>query len=211
MNDAGVKILAAVLGFWLIMRAVNKDATGRTLIDHILGQSGGANQTLTAAPPASAANPLGTPNAQGQVDPIPGATANRLDQGFDVTGKQFLAPYAGTVVAADVRNPGWKGGGYVAVQSAANPKLVTYFAEGIMPLVQKGEQVVAGQAIGRPALNPYNFTTGNIEIGPANPVNPEQPLAQAVSNPAAAVTSFYQWLRGLGAPQATATAGAGHP
>jgi hypothetical protein len=46
MNDAGVKLLAAVIGFWVIMRAVNRDASGRTLVDHILGQSGGANQLL---------------------------------------------------------------------------------------------------------------------------------------------------------------------
>lgn len=209
--NGGIKLLAAVLGFWVIMRSVNKDSSGRTLIDHLLGQSGGANQPIAPAPRGSAANPIGTPNAKGQVDPIPGATGGRLDQGFDVTAKRFLAPFAGTVVASQQADPGWRGGGYVAVQSAADPSQVEYFAEGISPLVTKGQVVKAGEAIGRPVINPYNMIVGNIETGPANPADPLQPLAQAVKDPAAAVRQFYSWLRGLGAPAATSTSNAGSP
>ncbi|HEX5271321.1 MAG TPA: hypothetical protein VFW33_12565 [Gemmataceae bacterium] len=210
MNDstAGIKLLAAVIGFWIIMRALNRDHSGRTLANYLTGTSGSASAVL-ASPPGSAGNPIGKPNAKGMVNPIPGSTGSRLDQGFDVTGKQFLSPYAGTVVVSEVSDSGWGGGGYVAVENASNPKQITYFAEGLTPLVQAGQKVVAGQAIGRPSLNPYNGITGNIEIGPANPGNPYQPLAQATANAAGAVTSFYNWLRSLGAPAASSTSNVG--
>lgn len=61
-SSAGIKLLAGLVGFWLVMRAVNRDASGRTLIDHLLGQSGGANQLLPGVsgapglPSAAAAN-----------------------------------------------------------------------------------------------------------------------------------------------------------
>lgn len=226
---AGIKLLAAVIGFWIVMRALNRDATGRTLADRLLGQSGSAAQTLPAvALPGSAGNPIVTPApvtqapqgfagklagapVQTAVNPIPGATGSRLDQGFDVTGKQFLSPYAGTVVASQMSDSGWAGGGYVAVANAANPSQVEYFAEGLSPLVSQGQRVTAGEAIARPSINPYNGIIGNIETGPANPANPLQPLAQVASNPAGVVTQFYDWLRGLGAPAASSTSLAGHP
>lgn len=211
-GTGGIKLLAAVLGFWVIMRTLNKDATGRTLVDRLLGQSGGANQPISVpAPPGSASNPIGTPNAKGQVNPIPGATGGRLDQGFDVTSKRFLSPFAGTVVESEQADAGWDGGGYVAVQSASDPSQVEYFAEGISPLVSKGQVVKAGEAIGRPVINPYNMIVGNIETGPASPSDPLQPLAQTVKDPAQAVRQFYSWLRGLGAPAATSTSNAGRP
>lgn len=210
MSDgtAGVRLLLVVLGFWIVMRSVNKDAGGQTLIDHILGQSGGANQTLSSS--SSASSSSAKLNAKGQVNPVPGATGSRLDQGFDLTGKSFLAPFTGKVVASVISDPGWQGGGYVAVQNAANPSQVVYFAEGLTPVVQKGQTVRAGQVIGTPAVNPYNAIIGNIETGPANPKNPLQPLAQVVSNPRSVVLAFYNWLRSLGAPAATSTSLAGH-
>jgi hypothetical protein len=214
-DSAGIKLLAAIIGFWIIMRAVNKDASGRTLVDHLLGQSGGANQPIpvnAAGAPASGilGAVAGAAASVKGVNPIPGSTGGRLDQGFDVTGKSFVAPYSGTVVASEITDPGWRGGGYVAIQSAANPNRIEYFAEGLLPIVSKGQTVLAGQAIAQPAVNPYNAIIGNIETGPANPRNPLQPLAQVVSNPTGAVNSFYSWLRGLGAPAASSTSSAGH-
>jgi hypothetical protein len=211
MSDAGVKLLAAVIGFWIVMRTFNADASGRTLTDHILGLSGSPNLLIPmgGAPPGAASNPLGTPNARGQVNPVPGATGSRLDQGFDLTSKTFVSPYAGKVVSSTPNSPGWMGGGYVAIANLLNPKQVTYFAEGILPAVSQGETVQAGQTIGVPAINPYNAIPGNIEIGPANPAAPTQPLAQVVSNPAAAVRSFYNWLKTLGGPTASSTSQAG--
>lgn len=216
-SNTGVRLLVLVIGFWIVMRTVNKDSSGRTLIDHILGQSGGANQKLPAS--ASAAADTGpaamrsdlAPYLAGSVNPIPGATASRLDQGFDVTSKKFLAPFTGTVVASEQSDPGWEGGGYVAIANAANPKDVVYLAEGLAPTVRKGQTVKAGQAIARPVSNPYNAVVGNIEIGPANPADPLQPLAQVIKNPQIAVMSFYNWLRTIGAPAATSTSGAGYP
>lgn len=204
-GDTGIRLLLTILGFWIVMRSVNKDASGRTLIDRILGQSGGANQTL----PSSTGS---TPAAKaGQVNPIPGASANRLDQGFDVTGKNFLAPFTGKVVASSQSDPGWGGGGYIAIQNATNPNDVIYMAEGLAPLLQKGATVTAGERVAVPRMSPYpSGGFGTIEIGPANPKNPLQPLAQVVSDPAGAVMKFYDWLRSLGAPAATSTSLAGH-
>lgn len=213
-GSAGIRLLAAVLGFWVIMRALNKDASHRTLADYLTGSSGSASALLSSgsaasAPPGSASNPVGTPNAKGQVNPVPGAVASRLDQGIDLTGKSFVSPYAGTAVVSEMQDPGWKGGGYVAIESAADPHQITYFAEGISPLVQAGQKVVAGQGIGRPVMNPYNGIVGNIELGPANPNNPYQPLAQASSNAAGLVRGFAAWLASLGGPRPTSTSNAG--
>lgn len=204
-GNGGIKLLAAVLGFWLIMRSINKDATGRTLVDHLLGQHGGANQKL----PSSSSSAI---TSGGATDPVPGASGNRLDQGFDVTSKRFVSPFSGTVVASEQMDPGFAGGGYVAIQSASNPRQVEYFAEGLAPTVTKGETVTAGQQIAVPRLSPYpTGGFGTIETGPANPSDPLQPLAQVVKDPRAAVLGFYNWLHKLGAPAATTTSGAGYP
>jgi len=167
--------------------------------------SGGSATGKTASKALS-----GTVNAAGQVNPIPGATGGRLDQGFDVTTPNYiLAPYDGTVVYSSASDPGWKGGGYVAIQSSADPNEVFYAAEGLRPTVSKGDAVSAGSSIASPANNPYNGIFGNIEIGRANPNAPGQPLAQVISNPSQMVYNFYTWLRNLGAPAATSTGNAG--
>lgn len=145
------------------------------------------------------------------INPVPGASGGRLDQGFDVTGNKFLAPYNGKVVYSTQSDPGWKGGGYVAIANAIDPNQVTYFAEGIIPIVKQGDNVVAGQRIAVAAPNPYNGTPGNIEFGPANPANPRQPLAQVSSNPAAVVQRFYNWILALGGPKASSTSNIGRP
>jgi biotin carboxyl carrier protein len=204
----GTRLLAAVIGFWVLMRAVNKDATGRTLIDHVLGRS--ASQSPLLGTQLAPRGGTSTSSA-GAVDPFPGATGSRLDQGFDLTTRQLLAPFNGVVLKATQSDPGWKGGGYLAIQSLADPSKVIYMAEGLAPAVQVGQQVQAGQPVAHPAINPYNGIPGNIEAGWASPITPGQPLAQTVQNRPAAATSFYQWLLGLGGPRATATAGAGYP
>jgi hypothetical protein len=51
MNDTGISgqgILMIVVGLWLLLRTVNKDSSGRTLIDHIVGQP--AQNALGPAP-----------------------------------------------------------------------------------------------------------------------------------------------------------------
>lgn len=62
-GNAGTLLLSGLIGFWLVMRSANRDSSGRTLIDHILGQSGGANQVL----PAASYTPAGATAASGSV------------------------------------------------------------------------------------------------------------------------------------------------
>lgn len=144
------------------------------------------------------------------VDPLPGAIGSRLDQGLDATGHVFPSPWSGKVVYSSASDPGWNGGGYVAVSSTQNPDMVYYLAEGIKPIVAVGDMVTAGQQIALPVSNPYNGIVGNVEVGRANPASPGQPLAQVVSNPAAMVDQFYNWVMSLGGPHATSTSAAGH-
>lgn len=204
----GTKLLAIVLGLWVLLRSVNKDASGRTLIDHIIGNQASKSPLLQL----QLSNNSGPANSAGEVNPFPGASGagGRLDQGIDVTGKNFLSPVSGKVVLSRQSDPGWKGGGYVAIQDAADPNRVYYFAEGIAPIVSTGQTVQAGERIAIPKLNPYNGTLGNIEFGRANPASPGQPLAQVISNPAGMVQQLYSWLRSLGGPSVSSTSAAGH-
>lgn len=188
-------------------------AAGAVILDY-----GYKSARKAFAEPASSSggggNVGGTPKAvdnfPASVNPLPGATGSRLDQGFDATGHTFPSPWSGHVVKATSSDPGWNGGGYVAVQSDADPSMVYFLAEGIAPIVKLGQKVNAGDLLALPRANPYNGIVGNVEVGRANPANPGQPLAQVISNPAGMVDDFYNWLRGLGAPVATTTAGAGY-
>jgi len=193
-----------LLGGVLLLTAGIAGASFSDVIKGRAGQLYKQHQTAGAAGATSAA--AVSTNTAGQVNPVPGATGSRLDAGFDVTSKTFVAPYSGTVVTATASDPGWKGGGYVAIVSA-DLKRVTYFAEGLLPIVGAGQKVAAGEVIATPVANPYNGIVGNIELGPASPNG--QPLAHTVSNPAAVVTEFYNWLRSLGGPAATSTSSAG--
>ena len=194
---------------------------GAVVLDYGVKNAKGA--FATADPLGSTSTPTGTgaggsvvtpsPATGGfpaAVDPLPGAVGSRLDQGVDATAQKLLSTWAGTVVKAPANDPGWKGGGYVAIQSSADMSRVYYVAEGLLPTVKVGDTVTAGQTIANPVANPYNGIVGNIEAGLANPSDFGQPLAQVTSAPAAMVTSFYNWLRTLGGPLATSTSSAGH-
>jgi murein DD-endopeptidase MepM/ murein hydrolase activator NlpD len=168
-----------------------------------------ATQLASASASAATAGTVNDPKLGPTTNPIPGATGGRLDQGMDGTSKTFVSPFNGKVVYSQASDPGWQGGGYVAIQSAQDPNTVFYAAEGLTPTVQVGQTVTAGQQIATPRANPYNGIVGNFEIGRANPASPGQPLAQVVSNSAQMVQEFYSWLQGLGAPAATSTSNAG--
>lgn len=131
-------------------------------------------------------------------NPLPGASFSRADQGIDGTGKTFLSPWAGKVVYSVANDPGWDGGGYVAVQSSADPSFVYYVAEGISPIVHVGESVAAGQQIASPVASPYNGIVGNFEAGRANPAAPGQPLAQVIGDSATMVKGWISWLQQVG-------------
>lgn len=132
---------------------------------------------------SSSANSASTLPAGTYTNPFPGAQGSRIDQGVDLTGKQFLAPGKSQILVADQANPGWAGGGYIAAKLLDGPLAGTvyYIAEGVAPLVQVGQTVSAGQPLGRPVSNPYNGIIGNIEAGWASLTNPGQPLAQTLS------------------------------
>jgi murein DD-endopeptidase MepM/ murein hydrolase activator NlpD len=168
-----------------------------------------ATQLASASAAAAQGPTVNDPKLGPTTNPIPGATGGRLDQGMDGTSKTFLSPFNGKVVFSQANDPGWQGGGYVAIQSTQDPNTVYYAAEGLTPTVQVGQTVTAGQQIATPRANPYNGIVGNFEIGRANPASPGQPLAQVVSNPAQMVQEFYSWLQGLGGPAATSTSNAG--
>jgi hypothetical protein len=115
-------------------------------------------------------------------NPLPGATTGRIDQGVDYTSQHFVAPGASKILAADMSNAGWGGGGWIAAQLTDGPLAgaVYYIAEGISPLVHAGQTVAAGTALGRPVTNPYNGIVGNIEAGWANHAG-TAPLAQSLA------------------------------
>lgn len=212
-----------LVGFAAVLAAVlllSKGVTGASFADVLKGNAGQifrSNEakfasSSTAASSGGASSPATggviPSNAKGEVNPVPGATGSRLDAGFDVTSKQFLAPFTGHIIASTPNDPGWKGGGYVAIANALNPKQVVYFAEGLVPIVAKGQLVQAGQPIAHPVLNPYNLVLGNIEFGPADTSG--QPLAHSSSDPVKVVKDFYDWVLSLGGPHATSTSNAGY-
>ncbi len=169
--------------------------------------SAGSGSGASAAPSGPITNDA---NLGPTTNPVPGATGSRLDQGLDGTTQKFVSPFNGKVVYSSANDSGWKGGGYVAIQSDKDPNNVFYAAEGLTPTVQVGQHVSAGQQIATPRPNPYNGINGNFEIGRANPKSPGQPLAQVVSNPQQEVMDFYNWIKSLGGPTATSTSDAGH-
>ena len=173
------------------------------------GKAGGMSSVDPKTGKAATGAPTTNTALGPTTNPIPGAIGNRLDQGFDGTTQTFLSPFNGTVVYSAASDPGWSGGGYVAIAADAQTSWVYYAAEGLTPTVSQGEHVSAGQSIATPRPNPYNGITGNFEIGRANPAAPGQPLAQVISNPAAMVLEFYSWIRSLGGPVASSTGNAG--
>ena len=143
-------------------------------------------------------------------DPVPGATMGRLDMGFDGTTTRFLSPFNGKVTFSEASDSGWRGGGYVAVQSAQDPSMCYYAAEGLTPTVQVNQVVQVGQAIATPRPSPYNGITGNFEVGRCTPATPGDPLAHNTSDPKGMVMAFYAWMRSLGAGPTTNPSNAGY-
>lgn len=184
---------------------------GAVIIDYGVKSAKGALNSSAAAPGSDtgAQTPTSSGGFPKSVNPVPGAAVSRLDQGIDATAKTFVSPWAGKVVYATANDPGWKGGGYVAVQSTENPNFVYYLAEGITNVVKVGDMVTAGQTIAYPVANPYNGIVGNVEFGRANPASPGQPLAQVTSNAKQMVLDFSSWFQSLGGAAPTSTSNAG--
>jgi hypothetical protein len=109
-STTGLKVLALVIGFWLLMRSVNRDATGRTLIDYLLGNAQSQSPFLSApvvtntqdagTPGLATSGPehgAGTPSGSGA--PAAGGSAPRLGEGVALKGAP-AATWADRILAA---------------------------------------------------------------------------------------------------------------
>jgi hypothetical protein len=140
--------------------------------------SGGGSSSSSSTSSSGAAS---STSVEGYVNPVPGASTGRIDQGVDYTlGPQgFLAPGNSKIVYVG-SGGGW-GKEYVAAQLLDGPLAgaVWYIAEApaVAAGIIKGATVKAGQQI----TPPGSSTGGAIEAGWANPANPGQTLAQSMS------------------------------
>ena len=110
-----------------------------------------------------------TRSSSGYVNPIgAGLVHERVDQGVDFTGSGSLyALGSGTVVNVD--NSGWPGGVFLGIRLDAGQYV--YYAEDITAAVGVGQQVRAGQYIGRAngAGNPTSVAHSDRQCSPTGP------------------------------------------
>jgi len=157
---------------------------GDSIPNVIRGQA--TQHPLTASSSSSsAAGSTGIPStpaagAGNYVNPVPGASTGRVDQGVDyhLGPGGFVAPGNSEIVYTG-SGGGW-GNEYVAGRLLDGPLAgaVWYIAEapGKLAGIVKGAMVKAGQQI-----TPAGSSTGGaIEAGWANPNNPGQTLAQSL-------------------------------
>ena len=200
------RILAVVLGLWLLLRSVNSDSTGRTLIDYIIGNKATKSPYLSQQIGATVSGTGSTsPSAKGTSAAAATATAtnvlsvlfggvkytlNRRDQGRDVQtapNTSIHAPGAGYLVR-NGSNPGTGGSGfgtqYPIVHFTSGPwaGLDIYFGH-VKSLLSAGQHFSAGQAIAQTqnGQQPYSggAPPGWVEIGLAPGGNPG-PMGQAL-------------------------------
>ena len=201
---AGAVILDAAVKGDSISNVVKGIATSHPLPGSTpAGAAAGAASATTAAP--------GT-----YVNPVPGATLSRTDEGVDYTlGPQgFLAPGNSKVINT---NAGFFRGGSIVLQLLDGPNAGSqYFvAEGVKPAagIRNGAIVAAGTKVADAISSPYNGIVGNIEAGWWKG---SAPLAQVTGgyHPDGAVTaagahwdSFVQALHGVAHPSNTVQIG----
>src|SRR6516225_6163215 len=147
-----------------------------------------AKAVAVTAPGAS------TGSSSGYVNPIgAGLVHERVDQGVDFTGSGSLyALGSGTVV--NVYNSGWPGGVFLGIRLDAGQHV--YYAGDITPAVRVGQQVTAGQYIGR-----ANGGGSGIELGWAAPPGNGDSAAHAAGQyayPTSEGESFNALLASLG-------------
>lgn len=129
MSGSGARLLAAVFGFWLVMRTLNKDQTGRTLVDYLVGNKASKSPYLDAGTgaPAGPAGPVGAPGSGSLLASLfPAGTPivpQRRDQGRDLkatAGTPVLAPGNGTVLR-NGSDPSGFGDSYPIVHFSTGP------------------------------------------------------------------------------------------
>jgi lysophospholipase L1-like esterase len=158
----------------------------------------------------------------GLANPFPkGWEPGRLDMGYDGTFKDVLvAPFAGTITYASNSFSNW--GGYVELKAHGPvnglPTQTLFFAEGLVPVAQAGQDVSAGQLIALPTPSRWNGTNGNIEWGVAQDLpsgvktGVTDTYAKVASDPRQMVLSFAQWaVQTLHLPPPSKTDQAGYP
>lgn len=176
-----VLAFAELLGGAVILDAAIKgDSIGNVV-------RGTATQNPIGDSSSSSGSPSAPTSSGTYLNPVPGASTGRIDQGVDYTlsSSGFLAPGRSKILHADASNSGWAGGGYIAAQLLDGPLAgsVYYVAEGVAPAagITKDKIVAAGTPLVVRVKNPYNGVLGNIEAGWADPSNPTRPLAQSLS------------------------------
>ena len=170
---------------------------------HPLPQDAAAAGGPVASDPLNAAAAGAAAGSGGYVNPVPGASASRVDMGVDYTlpqGGHFLAPGDSIIKAVDNRS-GF--GNYIAATLTSGPLAghSYYVAEGVTPAVSVGQTVKAGTPIANAYGGPYGY--GVIEAGWADPSISYDPLAKITGgyqegDSTAAGASFNRFVQSLG-------------
>lgn len=107
-------------------------------------------------------------SGKGAVNPVPGWSTGRIDQGVDFSppkvGAPILAPLDAVVLKTGA--PGWPGGGGVLLKLSNGATMYIY--EGVDALVHAGQHVQAGQIIARAKATSAAYPSSSIEIGYAD-------------------------------------------
>jgi hypothetical protein len=200
---AGAIVLDAGIKGDSIINVVKGKATQQPL-----SSSSSTAADSTSGSTAAGSSTGGGSGVAGYVNPVPGATTGRVDQGVDyhLGPSGFLAPGNSQIVYTGAGS-GW-GNEYVAGRLLDGPlkDAVWYIAEapGKLAGIVQGAVVKAGQQI-----TPAGSSTGGaIEAGWANPANPGNPLAQSLSGYSGdqslqgltAGYSFSKFVHALGGP-----------
>lgn len=195
----GTRVLAAVLGFWILMRAINKDSTGRTLIDHLLQRPASQSPLLSAALPSSStsSSTAGTGSVLASLFPAgTSITPKRQDQGRDLQAPAntlVLAPGNGSLVRNGY-DPSGFGDSYPIVHFTTGPWAGedVYFGH-TKSLLSGNQTIAAGQPLAQtqngngPYVGNATGLPGWLEVGLAPGGTPgpfDQPLPAGLGTPA---------------------------
>jgi hypothetical protein len=176
---AGAVLLDAAVKGDTIANVIKGTATSHPLPGSSSAGAGGAGSGAAGAGTSTGAIAPGS-----YINPVPGATTGRIDQGVDYAlGPQgFVAPGRSQIVyvGSGTGLSGW-GNEYVAGKLLDGPLTgkIWYIAEAASTSagIAKDAIVQAGQQI----VPKGSSTGGAIEAGWANPGNPGNPLAQSLA------------------------------
>jgi hypothetical protein len=179
---------------------------GKATAHGMPGASSSSTSSGSTGGSTSATDPSAKVTTGSYVNPFPGATPSRVDQGVDYTiTKPVLAP--GDFVVKHIGQVAGFGT-YIAGQLLNGPLggRGIYFAEGLAPAagVHVGSIIKAGQPVADPATGPYGH--GVIESGWANITSSwYAPLAQSTGGhgggeASAAGASYNRFVHALGGP-----------